>query len=131
MRRARAARERRRATGKRDGATRDRGTSTAPTSSMTILGLIVLLVVGAICGAIAQWIVGYGGGGFFVSAGLGIVGAFIGSWLAAWMHLPAIFVVRIDSFNLPIVWSIVGAALLVAIVGLFRGRRRYYRDSYV
>lgn len=99
---------------------------------MTILGLILLLVVGAVCGAVAQWIVGYGGGGFFVSAGLGIIGAFIGRWLATVLHLPEIFVVRIDTFDLPIVWAIVGAALLVAIVGLFRGRHRpWMRDSLV
>jgi uncharacterized membrane protein YeaQ/YmgE (transglycosylase-associated protein family) len=99
---------------------------------MTLLGLIVLLVVGAICGALAEWIVGYGGGGFFLSAGLGIVGAFIGSWLARVLHLPEIFVVRVDGFALPIVWSIVGAALLLAIIGLFRGRRRpWMRDSLV
>jgi uncharacterized membrane protein YeaQ/YmgE (transglycosylase-associated protein family) len=99
---------------------------------MTLLGLIVLLVVGAICGALAQWIVGYGGGGFLVSAGLGIVGAFIGSWLARALHLPEIFVLRVEGVALPIVWSIVGAVLLLAVVGLVRGRHRpWMRDSLV
>jgi len=97
---------------------------------MTLVGLIVLLVIGAVCGALAQWIVGYGGGGFFVSAGLGIVGAFIGGWLAGALHLPPLFVVDVQGFALPIVWSIVGAALLLAIVGIFRRPRRW-RDSYV
>jgi uncharacterized membrane protein YeaQ/YmgE (transglycosylase-associated protein family) len=58
-----------------------------------------------------------------VSIALGFVGAIVGMWLARTMGLPELFAVRIGTTNFPIVWSIIGAALFVAIISLLT--RRY------
>jgi uncharacterized membrane protein YeaQ/YmgE (transglycosylase-associated protein family) len=98
---------------------------------MTALGFLVLLVIGALCGALAQLLVGYSAGGFFTSAALGIVGAFIGRWIAAVLHLPSIFVVSVEGVPIEVVWSVVGASLLLGLVALFRRRTTYVRSSYI
>ena len=46
---------------------------------------------------------------------VGFLGAFFGSWLARQFHLPGLWVVTIGGHPFPIVWSIVGAIILVAI----------------
>ncbi len=92
---------------------------------MTLLGLLVLLVVGAICGAIAELIVGWSAGGFFASAGVGFLGALIGGWLARVIGLPSILAVHVDTVTIEIVWAILGAVILLAILGVIR------RASYV
>jgi uncharacterized membrane protein YeaQ/YmgE (transglycosylase-associated protein family) len=84
---------------------------------------IVLLIVAGICGAFGQAITGYSRGGCLVSIALGFVGALIGMWLARVMHLPELFAIQIGSTNFPIVWSIIGSALFVAVITLLTRRR--------
>ncbi len=90
---------------------------------MTILDLIVLLVVAGLCGALGQAITGYSRGGCLVSIALGFVGAVLGVWLARTLALPELFAVRIGTTNFPIVWSIIGSALFVAVIALLTRRR--------
>jgi len=90
---------------------------------MGLLDLIILLVVAGICGALGQAIAGYSRGGCLVSIALGFVGALLGMWLARIMHLPELFPVRIGTTNFPIVWSIIGSALFVALLTLITRRR--------
>jgi uncharacterized membrane protein YeaQ/YmgE (transglycosylase-associated protein family) len=92
---------------------------------MSLITLLILLVIAGICGAIGQAIGGGGRGGIIVSIVLGFVGALFGMWLASALHLPEIFVVRVDGHAFPILWSIIGSALFVAVLNLFT-RRRYY-----
>lgn len=56
----------------------------------------------------------------------GFVGAPLGSYISQEMHLPEIFTVTVEGHPFPIVWSIVGAALFVAVIHpiLGAGRRR-------
>lgn len=89
---------------------------------MTILELLVLLLVAGIVGAIGQAIAGFTRGGFLVSIALGFIGALIGAWLARQFGLPELFSVTIGGTTLPIVWSIIGAAIFVAIISLFSRR---------
>ncbi|MDQ6891720.1 MAG: GlsB/YeaQ/YmgE family stress response membrane protein [Acidobacteriota bacterium] len=88
------------------------------------LGLLVFLLVAAVCGAIGRAIAGGTTGGCLVSIAVGFVGALLGSWLAAKLRLPELVAVRIDGHPFPIVWSIIGAALFVALVHLISGGRR-------
>ena len=88
----------------------------------SLMGLLVLLLVAAVCGAIGRAIAGGTSGGCLVSIAVGFVGALLGSWIATRMHLPEIFVVSIDGHPFPVVWSIIGAALFVAVVHLISGR---------
>jgi uncharacterized membrane protein YeaQ/YmgE (transglycosylase-associated protein family) len=90
---------------------------------MPVIDLVVLLVVAGVCGAIGQTIAGYSHGGCLASIALGFIGALIGAWLARELRLPELFVVRVDHRHFPIVWSIIGATLFVAIVGLISRRR--------
>lgn len=92
---------------------------------MSLVGLLVLLVIAAIAGAIGQALAGYSVGGCVVSAIIGFVGAYIGMWLARQFGLPEIFTVVIDGEPFPVLWAIVGSTLLSLLFGLI-GRRRYY-----
>jgi len=92
---------------------------------MTLLGLLALLVIGAVCGALAQLITGYSAGGFLTSAAIGIVGSFVGTWLAAALHLPTLFVVNVEGVRIEVVWAVIGAAVFLAVIALIRRRPRH------
>ena len=91
--------------------------------TMSLIGVIVLLVIAGVCGAIGQAIAGYSRGGFLVAIALGFVGALLGTWLAHALHLPEIFAINIDNHAFPIVWSIIGAAIFVAFISLITRQR--------
>ena len=91
---------------------------------MTVLDFVILLVVAGICGSLGQAITGYSRGGCLVSVALGFIGAVIGLWLARRMGLPEFFPVRIGNTSFPIIWSIIGSSLFVAVITLLT-RRRY------
>jgi uncharacterized membrane protein YeaQ/YmgE (transglycosylase-associated protein family) len=90
---------------------------------MTLESLLILLVVAGVCGAIGQMIAGGGRGGCLTSIGFGFIGALIGTWLAGRLGLPELFRLDIGGQRFPIVWSILGSTLFVAIVNLFARRR--------
>ena len=91
---------------------------------MTLLGFLVLLLVAAVAGALGQAIVGYSAGGCLVSIALGFVGALIGVWIKSQLGLPEPFPIEIQGQSFPLIWSIIGAALFVAVISLISGRRR-------
>jgi len=90
---------------------------------MTLIHFLVLLLVAGLCGALGQAIVGYSRGGCLVSIALGFIGAIIGTWLARSLRLPELFAVNIGGQSFPIIWSIIGAALFVAVISLLTRRR--------
>jgi uncharacterized membrane protein YeaQ/YmgE (transglycosylase-associated protein family) len=90
---------------------------------MTLTDLIVLLIVAGVCGAIGRSITGYSHGGCLVSIALGFIGALLGLWVARALHLPELFPVRIGTTSFPIIWSIVGSALFVAVISLISRSR--------
>jgi len=98
--------------------------------TLTLTGLLILLLVAGVCGAVGRAIAGGTGGGFFVSIAVGFVGALLGTFIAFHMHLPELLMVRVDGHAFPILWSIIGAALFVALVHLVSGgsRRRFRYD---
>ena len=88
------------------------------------LGDIILLLLNAgICGSLAQGLTGYSHGGCLVSIALGFVGAILGTWIARVLGLGEILAIQLGGQSFPIVWSIIGAALFVALLNLM-GRRR-------
>lgn len=92
---------------------------------MSLVELLVLLLIAGICGAVGKSIVGYMPGGFLVSIGVGFVGALIGTWLARLVGLPELFAIHIGGTTFPIIWSILGSVVFVALVALVtRGARR-------
>jgi uncharacterized membrane protein YeaQ/YmgE (transglycosylase-associated protein family) len=91
---------------------------------MTLFELLCLLVIAGVCGGIGQSIVRGSRGGCLVSIALGFVGAYLGSFLARKLGLPEWITINIGGSRFPIVWSIIGSALFVAVVSfLTRGRR--------
>lgn len=96
---------------------------------MTIIGFLLFLLVGAICGAIAEFIVGWSPGGFIAAAVVGIVGAFIGGWVAPRIGLPSLLAVRIEGYSIEIVWSVLGAIALLLVLSAFRRSSHYRRTA--
>ena len=91
--------------------------------NLSVESLIILLIVGGVIGAIGQKIAGYSRGGCLTSIALGFIGALIGSWAVKQFELPEIYVLKIAHTSFPIVWAIIGAAVLVAVLGLLTRRR--------
>lgn len=90
---------------------------------MGLIEFLILLLIAGICGSIGQAIAGYTRGGCLVSIVVGFIGALLGSWLSVQMGLPEYFNVNIGGSNFPVLWSIIGSIIFVAIVGLITGRR--------
>ena len=89
---------------------------------MTIIDVIVLLIIAGLCGALGQAISGFSRGGCLVSIAIGFIGALLGMWLSRQLGLPELFSIQIGTTNFPIIWSIIGAALFVAIISLLTRR---------
>jgi uncharacterized membrane protein YeaQ/YmgE (transglycosylase-associated protein family) len=92
---------------------------------MTIIQFLVLLLIAAICGTIGQSLAGYSLGGCLISAIVGFVGAFLGMWLARQLGLPEVLTIRVGGETFPVLWSIVGSAILALIAGLLSRRRSW------
>jgi len=90
---------------------------------MNWVDLLLLLLVAGISGALGQAIGGYTRGGCLVSIALGFIGALLGVWLARSLKLPEVFALQIGGTSFPVVWSIIGAALFVAVIGLISRSR--------
>lgn len=85
------------------------------------MGLIAFLIVGALVGWVASKIMGRDSG-LFMNLLIGIIGSFIGSFVSR-------LVLGYDDSYLAfdwsaIIWSLVGAIILLAIVNAFTGKRR-------
>lgn len=91
--------------------------------TISLPSLLILIVIAAVCGAIGKAIAGSARGGLIVSIALGFVGAILGPWVAGKLDLPEPFMVNIGGHPFPILWSIIGAALFVAIIHLISRRR--------
>lgn len=87
---------------------------------------LILLIVAGICGSLAQALVGYSRGGCLVSIVIGFIGALLGTWLAGKFGLPELLALNIGGSSFPIVWTIIGASLFVAVLALISGRRRHW-----
>ena len=90
--------------------------------TMSLTSILILLVIAAVCGSIGKAIAGSARGGLIVSIVLGFIGALLGPWVAGKLDLPEPFMVNIGGQPFPVLWSIIGAALFVAIVHLFSRR---------
>ena len=92
-------------------------------TTLTLPALIVLIVIAAICGAVGKALAGGVQGGLVVSIALGFIGAMLGPWVARQLNLAEPLMFHVSGQPFPIVWSIVGAALFVALLHLVSGRR--------
>lgn len=91
--------------------------------TMSLPAILLYLVIAAICGAIGKAIAGGARGGLVVSIILGFIGALVGPWIAGQLGLPEPFMIDIGGQSYPVLWSIIGAAVFVAIIHVISGRR--------
>lgn len=94
--------------------------------TLTLSSLIVLLIIAAVCGALGRSIGGGAPGGLLGAIVLGFIGALLGPWFAAQLRLPEPLLLDIGGRPFPVLWSIIGAAFLVALLHLIGGRRRRF-----
>ena len=87
---------------------------------MTLVEFLILLAIAAVCGGIGQSLAGYDLGGCLVSIVVGFIGAYIGLWLASKFGLPEFFAIKVGGKTFPIVWAIIGSAVLTLIIALLR-----------
>src|SRR6266705_838113 len=78
---------------------------------MTLIQLLILLLIAAVCGGVGQSLAGYDLGGCLVSIVVGFIGAYIGMWLAGKFGLPRIFEISIEGKPFPVVWAVIGSAI--------------------
>lgn len=90
---------------------------------MSLITLLLYLIVAAICGAIGKALAGSARGGLLLSIVLGFIGALLGPWVAGKLGLSEPFMVNIGGHPFPVLWSILGAALFVALIHLISRRR--------
>jgi uncharacterized membrane protein YeaQ/YmgE (transglycosylase-associated protein family) len=89
---------------------------------MTLLGALVTLVIASVCGSIGSSIAGYSHIGCLSSIALGFLGAWLGRWFAAQVHLPPLYVLHVQGESFPVVWSVIGAATFAAVMSVLTGR---------
>ncbi len=87
--------------------------------------LLLYLLIAALAGGIGRAIAGGTTGGCLVSLVLGFIGAMLGSWIARKAGLPEFLSFKFGNGPaFPFLWSVIGAALFVAVVALVSGGRR-------
>ncbi len=87
---------------------------------MTLMQLLILLIIAAICGSIGQAIAGFDLGGCLVNIVVGFIGAYIGLWISRKMGWPEMLNIKIGKETFPVLWSILGSVAFTLIVGLIR-----------
>jgi uncharacterized membrane protein YeaQ/YmgE (transglycosylase-associated protein family) len=84
---------------------------------MDVTALIILLVIGAIAGWLAGMIMKGGGFGLIGNIVVGVVGAFIGTFVLGWLGIGGMFG---NPFVSAIVTALIGAIILLFIIGLVK-----------
>ena len=85
---------------------------------MTVGQWIVYLVIGLLCGLLGQALVRRSIGGLIVTTLVGLGGAFVGNWIANEIHAPEPLRVSVGGRSIPILWAIIGAAILTVVLAI-------------
>ncbi len=91
--------------------------------TMSLTSLVLLIIIAAVCGAVGKALAGSARGGLVVTTALGFIGALFGPWIATKLGLSEPFMLNIGGHSFPVLWSIIGAAIFVAIIHLVSRRR--------
>jgi len=97
---------------------------------MDLLELAILVVLGGICGAIAEFLVGFSPGDLPLTVIVGVLGSYLGNVLGSLLGrisggvFYTLVMVRVGPVALSLVWAIIGSALLLLALSLLRGGRR-------
>ena len=82
-----------------------------------MIKFLILLIIASFCGSIGASLAGASKKGCITSIALGFIGAIIGSWISRKMQIPELVAIQ----GIPIIWSIIGSALFVAVINLISG----------
>lgn len=82
-----------------------------------MLRILILVLIAFVCGSIGAKLAGSSKKGCVTSIVLGFIGAWIGGWLSGKLHIGDLFYVK----GIPVLWSIVGSALFVAVISMITG----------
>jgi len=99
---------------------------------MDPLQLMILLVIAGICGAFAELIVGFSPPGLhvmLVSIIIGVIGAFVGAWIAGLFGLPPLTEIRVGNIRLNLLYTILGSVLLLLVLQALRSGGRRLSNS--
>lgn len=86
---------------------------------MNILSFLILVLIAALCGSIGAALAGLSTRGCLTSIIIGFIGAVIGMWLSRELHVGDF----LYWYQIPIVWSIIGSAIFVAVITALTGGR--------
>jgi uncharacterized membrane protein YeaQ/YmgE (transglycosylase-associated protein family) len=89
---------------------------------MTLFGLLFLLAVAGLCGSLGSALAGYSHMGCLSCIVLGFVGAWLGTWFASQVHLPALYVLHYRGESFPVVWSVIGATMFSGVTSMLTAR---------
>ena len=87
---------------------------------MGAVEFLVLLVIAGLSGYVASTLMGARRINILVMVALGFIGALVGRYIAGFFGLPEPLPVNIGGSSFPLVWSIGGSALVVAVVNMIR-----------
>lgn len=87
---------------------------------MSVIDFLLFLVVAALAGAFGKLLAGYYPGGLLTSILSGFIGALLGTWIARQFSLPAWLVINVGGTAFPFFWAVIGAAILLAVIGLLK-----------
>ncbi len=91
---------------------------------MTLIELLVYLLVAFLCGLGGQVLAGHRIGGKLVSTLVGAAGALVGGALARAIGAPEPFGLVVGDRAIPVLWSILGAAIVTFAVAYLRRTTR-------
>ena len=85
----------------------------------------MIFLTALVCGTFAQLTSGYSKGGWIVNLAVGFLGALAGVLVSRSLNAPVIYNLDINNTKFPIIYSVIGAVVLLAGIGLFikPGRR--------
>jgi uncharacterized membrane protein YeaQ/YmgE (transglycosylase-associated protein family) len=82
-----------------------------------MIRFLILLLIASICGSIGSSIAGASKKGCLTNIALGFVGALLGGYLSRKLQMGEVLVIQ----GIPVVWSIIGSAIFVALLTLISG----------
>lgn len=88
---------------------------------MSVGEAIVYLVIALLCGLVGQMLAARSVGGYIVSTVVGLVGALLGGYIARAVGAPEPFPIAVGGRTIPIIWAIIGAALVTFVVAGVQG----------
>lgn len=92
---------------------------------MDLLQLLILLVIAGICGAVAEWIVGFYPGGLLLSIIVGVVGAYVGNAIGSLLPFDIpLTTIEVGTVRFNLIWAIAGSIVLLLLLHSLRGGPR-------